>query len=57
MLQVNRSPSFRTNEPIDFEIKSLMLEEALKLVNIPFAATMTTFDAPLALNIRIYPVQ
>jgi len=33
-LQVNRSPSFGTDEQLDYDIKSAVIEDALRLVNI-----------------------
>ena len=32
--QVNRSPSFGTNEQLDYDIKSAVIEDALRLVHI-----------------------
>lgn len=36
-LQVNRSPSFGTDEQLDYDIKSAVIEDALRLIHIRFA--------------------
>lgn len=33
-LQINRSPSFGTDEKIDFDIKSALIEDTVRLLNI-----------------------
>lgn len=35
-LQINRSPSFGTDEKIDFDIKSALIEDTVRLLNIKY---------------------
>jgi len=35
-MQVNRSPSFGTDEQLDYDIKSAVVEDAIKMLNIKY---------------------
>jgi len=37
-LQVNRSPSFGTDEQLDYDIKSAVIEDAVRMLNIKCAS-------------------
>jgi len=36
-VQVNRSPSFGTDEQLDYDIKSAVIEDAVRMLNIKYA--------------------
>ena len=36
-MQVNRSPSFGTDEQLDYDIKSAVIEDAVRMLNIKYA--------------------
>jgi len=36
-MQVNRSPSFGTDEQLDYDIKSALIEDAVRMLNIKYA--------------------
>jgi len=36
LLEVNFTPSFNTDSPIDMEIKSGVIEETMKLINVTY---------------------
>lgn len=40
-LQINRSPSFGTDEKIDFDIKSALIEDTVRLLNIKYVSLLT----------------
>ena len=35
-IQINRAPSFATDEQLDYDVKSALLEDAFRLLNIRF---------------------
>jgi len=37
-MQVNRSPSFGTDEQLDYDIKSAVIEDAIRMLNIKYAS-------------------
>jgi len=39
-MQVNRSPSFGTDEQLDYDIKSAVIEDAVRMLNIKYAITV-----------------
>jgi len=39
VLQVNRSPSFATDEQLDYDIKSAVIEDAVRMLNIKYSSS------------------
>jgi len=41
-MQVNRSPSFGTDEQLDYDIKSAVIEDAVRMLNIKYATFVSS---------------
>jgi len=56
-MQVNRSPSFGTDEQLDYDIKSAVIEDAVRMLNIK--CVLLCFNVPIKLRVtdnKVYVV-